>query len=135
MKIEKILPRAQETILLFVWLFALGISGCDPQGTNIQNVSFRNGIQPIFDRSCVECHNQALANGGIQVQDYQNLMSSISMNTGNPIIVAGDAYQSILYDVISTDDFNRRMPRNRPPLAQESIDTIGVWINEGALDN
>jgi hypothetical protein len=133
--IKKRYSGALPALLGMIGLMSILLSGCEPQGTNIQNVSYKNGVQPIFDRSCVECHNQALANGGIQLQDYQNLMSSISMNTGDPIVVVGDAYKSVLYDVISTDDFNRRMPRNRPPLAQETADSVGVWINEGALDN
>ncbi len=127
--------RFHTLIMLFVWPLAMWLSACEPQGTNIQNVSYKNGVQPILDRSCVECHNQALANGGIQLQDYQNLMSSISMNSGDLIVVAGDAYNSTLYDVISTEDFSRRMPRNRPPLPQETADSVAVWINEGALDN
>lgn len=120
--------------LLLSGLFLL--AGCGGiGGSNIENVSYSTDVRPILTRSCTMCHSTSLSSGGVILSDYNNMISSIAMSTGDVIIVSGDAYSSRLYQVITTDDITSRMPKNSGPLSTAICDTIGVWINEGALNN
>jgi hypothetical protein len=88
-------------------------------------VDYETQIQPIFDNNCGGCH-LANSQGGLNLSNYDNLMSSGT-------IVAGSAIQSILYDRITRAESDQG---NMPPigaLSEVDIDLIAQWINDGAL--
>lgn len=98
----------------------------------IENVSYANQVQPIFNGNCTGCHGSS---GGLNLSSYTQLMNSAGSNYSGRIVVAGDANASGLVDKIEVNpDFPQRMPVGGT-LSNEEIEIIRVWINEGAQNN
>lgn len=95
----------------------------------IAQVDYASEIQPIFNANCTSCHG---GNGGVNLQSYTALMSSVGNNYGSNVVVPGDPDASGLVDKIEPNpQFGNRMP-NSSGLAQSEIDLIRQWIAEGA---
>lgn len=100
-------------------------------------VSFAQDVQPIFTSSCggAGCHiDEAMS--GVELSNYQQVMSSIGVQYGEEIVIPGDADASPLVDKIEANpQFGERMPLNRPPLSGDEVALIRAWIDDGAEDN
>ncbi len=100
-------------------------------------VSYARDIQPLFSSSCggAGCHiNQSV--NGVELTNYQQVMSSIGVQYGEAIVDPGDPDSSPLVDKIEpTPQFGTRMPQNRAPLSAQKITLIRTWIAEGAANN
>lgn len=91
-------------------------------------VSFQNDILPIFENSCIRCHGDSRTERGLDLGSYDALMRG---SRNGAMLIPGDAQNSELaLQVISGE-----MPRRAPKLADEQIQLIVDWINQGALDN
>jgi len=99
---------------------------CDPD-----IVYFEQQILPILQSNCAQsgCHDPQSANEGIILNSYAALMNS-------DIVQPFNLDESDLYDEITEDDLDKRMPP--PPadaLSQENINLIATWILQGAENN
>lgn len=120
------------------------------------NVSFATQVVPILTGSCVfsgSCHGDPNASGHVQLGAGGLMPSAVRMNLidkpsqgapSMPLVTAGDSANSFLYHKLTGDfsgvtcatDCGDRMPQGFPNgIAQTKIDTIKVWIDEGAKDN
>lgn len=108
-------------------------------------VSFATDVQPILEVACLECHTTAgegTAASGFAVNDYDAVMKGTEFG---PVVVAGSSISSTLYMVIAgKTDPEIRMPPHHDeawaegrgvPLADEEIETIAAWIDQGAKNN
>jgi len=118
--------------LVALSLLPLAITSCTER-----TVSFSADVKPILDRHCLECHQpggKGQLASGLNMNDYQNLM--IGTRNG-PMILAGDPLGSnllVLMDGRADPSIN--MPHGeRDPVAKEDIQTIRLWITQGARDN
>ncbi len=98
-------------------------SNCDP---NI--IYFEKDVLPIIASSCAKsgCHDVISHQEGVVLNNYTNIM-----NTGD--IKPGDPEDSKLYEYITEDDEDKRMPP--PPnqrLTSAQISVIRKWIEQGA---
>ena len=59
---------------------------------------------------------------------YDNLMTG-SFN--GPVVVAGNADESLLVELIAKNE----MPDRGPKVTPEELQTIIDWVNQGALNN
>ena len=92
----------------------------------IFSVDYESEIQPIFDSHCGNCH-LGNSSGGLNLSNYENLMSS-------DVVVSGNHTSSTLYDRITRDNAEAGdMPPGNAELNQTQIDLIAQWIDEGAL--
>ncbi len=96
---------------------------CDPQ-----TVYFNRQILPILVSNCTEsgCHNANDAPEGIVLVDYQSILAS-------NVIKSGNLDESDLYEVLIESDPEKVMPQ--PPnerLTGEQIGLIASWILQGA---
>ena len=99
---------------------------CDPD-----TVYFQNDILPIIISNCAKpgCHDAQSAEDGVVLDSYENIMSSGDIEPGDP----GD---SELYEKITEDDWDDRMPPpGNTPLTTDQIDLIYTWIDQGAKNN
>jgi hypothetical protein len=99
---------------------------CDPD-----SVYFQNTILPLIASSCATtgCHNQLTDEQDILLIDYASIIAYGE-------IVPGDPEESKLYEAITDDDPDDRMPPPpNDPLTAEQIEKIRTWIVQGALDN
>ena len=98
----------------------------------IQQVSYANDVQPIFNNSCTGCHGST---GGVNLSSFSALMGSVGNNYGGNLVVPGNADASGLVDKIEPNpQHGSRMPTNGT-LSPTQIQTIRTWINEGAQNN
>ena len=51
---------------------------------------------------------------------------------GGPVIVPGNANESLLFHRITEEDARARMPRGRAALSREDVETVRRWIDQGA---
>jgi hypothetical protein len=105
----------------------------DPTYTNIQ--------QNVFGAICIECHVGATAPQGLMLDSdhaYDSLVNVHSNEEPNLFRVApGDPDDSYIIHKLEggPNIVGGQMPLNRPPLSQETINAIRVWIAQGAPRN
>ncbi|NCF14161.1 MAG: hypothetical protein GWP62_02555 [Gammaproteobacteria bacterium] len=119
---------------------ALILAGCG-QG----QVSFEGDIQPIFAKSCINCHSgtgEGATSSAYVMTDYDSVMKG---TTFGPVVVPGSRMSSSIYLVVAgkTAPEIRMPPHNDESFAEgrgvmlsaNQIETIGLWIDQGAKNN
>jgi len=111
----------------------LAAAGCQQEKT----VSFAQDVRPILDQHCIECHLPGGAGteaSGFSMESYETLM--VGTNNG-PMIIAGDPLGSnMLVLMEGRADPSISMPHGKKKGAEkEQIETIRLWIEQGAQNN
>jgi hypothetical protein len=98
-------------------------------------MTYMADIKPIFDKNCVECHQaggKGTEKSGLLLDSYAATMRGTKFG---PVIVPGQALSSNLYRLISGKaDSSLRMPHDRAPLPEETVNKIKNWIDQGAKE-
>lgn len=87
---------------------------------------FATEIAPLLARRCLECHDAAIKKGGLDLSHRQAAMAG---GESGPVIVAGDADKSILWDQVVSGD----MPAQGTRLSPSEMKSLRTWIDSGAL--
>ncbi len=128
------------TTRLILFAPALLLLGCG-QG----EVSYSRDIQPVFDNYCVSCHagsGEGAETSEYLMTDYDNVMKGTKHGA---VVVAGSRMSSTLYLVVA----GKTSPEIRMPphtdesfaegrgfmLSPDTIERIGLWIDQGARNN
>jgi len=112
------------SVLGFASLFAFSASAAD------KKVDFAKEIQPIFQKSCVQCHGDEKQKGGLRLDTKEGAMKGGKDATA---IKPGDATKSDLYHrIILPEDSDDVMPSKGDLLTKAQTDLIRDWINQGA---
>jgi hypothetical protein len=108
-----------------------GSSISTPPSQSGQNVSFQSEISPIFQRyGCNSCHG---GSGGLTVQSVGQLLQG---GLHGPSVIAGKADTSgLIRKLLPGPPYGDRMPQGGPYLPDSTIQTIKLWINQGAKNN
>jgi mono/diheme cytochrome c family protein len=95
-----------------------------------QQVSFDRDILPIFASRCLSCHGEKKQNGGLRLD-----AKAFAMRGGQsgPVIVAGNAAGSRLYQRVAAQDDDERMPPIGERLSAAETALIKAWIDAGAV--
>lgn len=127
------------TVLLAL---ATGLAGCEqggqqqPPPVQTPKVSYAEDVAPILQKHCAECHLPGMTGAvetGFQIDSYASLMKGSQYG---PVIEPGLARTSSLFILLTgKDHLTVNMPHGREPLSELEIETIRVWIDQGALDN
>ena len=127
--------------------FTLAVMACGQErqtkegGDGGSPVSFKNDVAPIVQKHCLPCHAEENFNPSeLSLDSYNNVMAG--GKHGVPV-VPGKASESIIVQKIESDPpFGDQMPLARkknpgPPnkLTPEEVETIKLWINQGAKNN
>jgi mono/diheme cytochrome c family protein len=91
-------------------------------------VSFTSDILPIFESRCIGCHGGERTQEGLDLKTHASLIAG---SDNGPVVVPGDAANSLLVEMVAT----QKMPKRGPKLTPPQIQLITDWINQGALDN
>lgn len=123
----------RRAIAITLVLFALGVRA----RADVPN--FEAKILPILERSCVECHRAPYQDdrgrtrkpkGGVRLDGRGWIEAG---NEDGPILVAGNAEESLVYALTVLDpDDEDRMPNEADPLAADEIELLRAWIDGGA---
>jgi hypothetical protein len=110
---------------------ALSVAACAPSG-----VSYNKDVQPILAKNCSECHapgQKGFEASGLDTTSYQALMKGGKFGS---LIKPGDALSSALNMLVEGRAHSSiQMPHGRAKLADKDIETLKVWVNEGAKNN
>ena len=98
-------------------------------------VDFQTEIQPIFERSCIDCHSGDRAKGALRMNSRQALLDG--GQSKQSAIEPGNGIQSPLIRFATDQVEDLEMPplgkrKKYPALTTEEISKLTVWINEGA---
>ncbi len=129
----------QAMPLAVLLAIAASLAACDRDKAaehQFQKLTYIDDVGPILQKHCAECHaagQQGAEATGFIVDSYTSLMTD--SNYG-PVIDPGSARTSSLYILVSgKDNLTISMPHGKEPLSAEEIETIRVWIDNGAVEN
>ena len=86
---------------------------------------FAHRVVPILRQHCVECHGGRRHEGDFSLNTREVLLEGGAVSLGQ-------AADSHLIDLVSSDDKDERMPKDKPPLSADDIKTLREWIDAGA---
>jgi hypothetical protein len=89
-------------------------------------VSFARDVAPILDRWCVSCHGGSDADASLRLDSLSGVMRG---GDAGPVVVPGDADDSLLVAKIEHRDRPTMPPRRRLPAPATAL--IRAWIAAG----
>lgn len=111
-----------------LWLTLTTMSfAADPVPTN-----YDDHIKSILRQHCVKCHGDDEQKSGLNLQNFSSVLKG---GSGGKAVVAGRASASLLYQAITNEDAEARMPPNQPPLPEAQVKLIFAWISEGLRES
>lgn len=121
------LMGGMKTIVLIV----AGLVGFGTGEARTENkVDFVRDIQPILQKSCIECHGPEKAKGKLRLDTKE---AAFKGGKDGEVIVSGKADKSEVYRRITLPaDNDDAMPSKGDRLTQTQTDLIRDWINQGA---
>jgi hypothetical protein len=84
-------------------------------------VSFRTDIQPLLNASCTGCHDAAISNAGVRLDNY----TSVKIYATN----------GLLFNSVNWSGGASPMPKGGNKLPACKITLIQNWVNAGAPNN
>jgi hypothetical protein len=103
----------------------LGMSYLTPQ------VDFNTDVRPILNKNCLPCHGGVKQLGDLSFLFMDSAVNKIS-ESGERIIVPGSARKSLFMKRILSADPEFRMPPEKDALAEQDVDILRKWIDQGA---
>jgi hypothetical protein len=128
---------------LFLPLLSLSAANGDPASqlppaVDKKDVTFATDIKPIFDASCVRCHQGPKAKSRIQLDTLENVLQAAKGRRG-AFVRPGDSAASPIVALIARigNDPGAFMPPSNNkakigPLTKEEVGLIRAWIDQGA---
>lgn len=93
--------------------------------TSDQRRLFERQIAPLLARHCMECHDGATRDGGL---DLSTRSAALVGGDSGALLQPGDSEASLLWHLVESDD----MPQNRAPLSDQQKSALQRWIDAGA---
>src|SRR6478736_3262621 len=93
-----------------------------------QRVDFERDVRPVLAERCVGCHGPTQQMAGYRLDRRSAALGGVIRSN----IVPGSSESSRMYRRITGSQFGPQMPPTGP-LAQDQIDILKQWIDEGAV--
>jgi len=97
-------------------------------------IDYQTQVVPLLRRSCVACHNQKKAEGGLALDSFPALAAG---GDSGDAIVAGDAGQGELLSRLIAEDDSAMPPDDNnvgaPRLSTDEVKLIVDWVKAGAV--
>jgi hypothetical protein len=123
----------RRCVLAVSAILSLFLGAC---GQSEAPVSYKADVQPILDNHCLDCHqpgSEGYRQSGLSVQTYEDLMQGTNFG---PILVPGDAFNSNLNILVEgRADPSITMPHGDQKLYAGDLETLKVWVDQGATNN
>jgi WD40 repeat protein len=92
-------------------------------------------IRPALRKNCTVCHStrnlkEVEISGGFTLDSYE----AVVKGTKKTLIHPGKSEQSLLIQVVTTPDTDKRMPPGTDPIPVETIALLRHWIDTGAKE-
>ncbi len=116
---------------MFRVLALSGLALCTQLAVSAASVDFVRDVRPIFQQYCYSCHGATQQKSGLRLD-----IKSEALKGGGgygPSILAGNASESPLIELVTHDDADSRMPPEGQGPSAVEIATLERWIDEGAI--
>ena len=123
----------------------LVVAGCSKKEEPVvKTVSFASDVSPILKKHCLECHVPAgtghIASGlMLSTENAPETISYDGLIKGTkygPIVIAGNSLGSALNMLVEgRADPSIRMPHGKEPLSDAELQTLKLWVDQGAQNN
>lgn len=94
-------------------------------------VDFVSEVRPIFQKHCYDCHGEKKQKSGLRLD-----VKAMALKGGEehaPNIIPGQAKESPLIQMVTSEDKDERMPPKGEGLSANEIATLTAWIEQGAV--
>ena len=131
---------AEQIQLVRTWIDQGAHLGADPAAAGAappavaeRTVDFAREVRPLLSQNCFSCHgpDEASRQAGLRLDVPEGPFADRG-RYGGPAVVAGDAEASLLVHRVSADDARVRMPRGGEALDEAEVETLSLWIDQGA---
>ena len=112
----------------------LACSPASTPGESAASIDFQNEVRPILAEHCFGCHgaDSARRAAGLRL-DVADGVFDPRPGGGAPVVIKGDAAESLLVQRVSREDARRMPPPAAGPgLSAEEIAVLERWIDAGA---
>ncbi len=113
-------------LFIIAWLLAIYPTHAETAKSEL----FKDEVYPLLKANCFECHGENVQHGNLRLDAKNTMLQGGKSGTA---VTPGNAEASRLYHRLVTDDASKRMPLGREPLAEQEIELIKKWINQGAV--
>ena len=126
------LRRCSALLAALVLGLGGGLGVASAQGPD-STVTFNRDVRPILAEGCYNCHgpNAPTRQDGLRLDIPEGPLADRG-RYGGPVIVPGNADESLLMQRVTHESDSARMPRGRAALLAEQIETLRRWIDQGA---
>ncbi len=93
-------------------------------------VTYEDHIFPIFEQSCLNCHNPDKQKGGLDLSNYSG---TIAGGSGGKIAEPGDGGGSTIFASVTHTGENK-MPPKGDKIDKNQADLIRAWVDGGLLE-
>ena len=99
-------------------------------GSSSRAADFNTDIRPILVQHCLSCHGSQKQEGGLRLDQRAAAMRGGDSYT--PVIVPKSSATSPLFQFVSREDADLKMPPKGPRLSAAEVQTLQEWIDAGA---
>jgi hypothetical protein len=89
---------------------------------------FAHQVAPVLRKHCAECHMEEAKKGGLSMNTRESLVAG---SENGAVVEPGNAKNSLLVEVILSDDKSDRMPPKGPRIPTEQVEILRKWIDGG----
>ena len=91
---------------------------------------FDTDIRPILEQHCLSCHGTQKQEGGLRLD--QRAAALRGGDSYSPVIVPKSSETSPLFQFVSREDADLKMPPKGPRLSATEVQSVKEWIDAGA---
>ena len=93
-----------------------------------RKIDFAEDVKPILVRSCTKCHANGKRKGGFNIDHIHTFVGG---GDSGPAVAAGKGAESLLIELLLSNDPDERMPVKGDPLSLEEVAIMRTWIDQG----
>ncbi len=103
-----------------------------------QQVSYQQDVEPILNDKCLDCHIPPDGKGyketGLVMETYDSLMKGTVYGS---VVIPGDSRRSILNMLAEgrAGKLQQLLHQENIILTESEVDTLRIWVEQGALNN
>jgi len=95
-----------------------------------EKITYEDHIFPIFEQSCLNCHNPDKQKGGLDLSNYSG---TIAGGSGGKIAEPGDGGSSTIFASVTHTGENK-MPPKGDKIDKAQAELIRAWVDGGLLE-
>lgn len=103
-----------------------------PPASTKKGVTYATDIKPIFDASCLKCHDSQKPKQAAHLS-LDTLAGILKGDRDGTILTPGDsAHSDLVLSIAHIGDPDSYMPKRAKKLTDEQIGLVRAWIDQGA---